>query len=219
MNALITFRANAAGNLLASRAERRAAALAVTSNLQSKAAGIARRLASESSAAAKSSATTASTATKAASSTGAKESSVNTLDRDAFLQLLVTQMQYQDPLEPVDNSEMIAQLAQFSALEQMTSLNESFEDLSERMEYLVGNVDQLNFISAQGLLGRYVKGINLSGKIVEGWVDSVTLEGSIVVLSIDDDYVPMTGVIGVWSEAPETTAAGEEGGTTEEEPL
>ena len=45
------------------------------------------------------------------------------LGKDAFLQLLVTQMQYQDPLDPQDNSEYIAQLAQFSALEQMSNLN------------------------------------------------------------------------------------------------
>jgi len=77
----------------------------------------------------------------------------------------------------------------------------------------------LNFISAQGLLGRYVKGINLNGDIIEGWVDSVTLDGSIVVLSIDDDYVPMTGVIGVWSEEPAPAVPEEDGsGTTEEEP-
>ena len=44
------------------------------------------------------------------------------LDKDAFINLLVTQMKYQDPLEPMDNSEMLAQLAQFTALEQMLNV-------------------------------------------------------------------------------------------------
>jgi len=45
------------------------------------------------------------------------------LDKDAFLRLLVTQLQYQDPLNPVDDKEFLAQMAQFSALEQMQNMN------------------------------------------------------------------------------------------------
>ena len=45
------------------------------------------------------------------------------LGKEDFLMLLVTQIQYQDPLEPADNTEFVAQLAQFSALEQMSNLN------------------------------------------------------------------------------------------------
>ena len=59
------------------------------------------------------------------------------LDKDAFLQLLVTQMQYQDPLDPQDNSEYVAQLAQFSSLEQMTNVYKSVEEVSQ----LVSNID------------------------------------------------------------------------------
>ncbi len=59
------------------------------------------------------------------------------LDKDAFLQLLVTQMQYQDPLDPQDNSEYVAQLAQFSSLEQMTNVYNSVADVAQ----LVSNID------------------------------------------------------------------------------
>ena len=44
------------------------------------------------------------------------------ISKDTFLKLLVTQMQYQDPLDPMDNGEYLSQLAQFSALEQMTEV-------------------------------------------------------------------------------------------------
>ncbi len=105
------------------------------------------------------------------------------------------QMQNQDPLEPMDNSEMIAQLAQFTSLEQMNHLNESFEGLAS-------NLDQLNFISAQSLIGKYVEGYTIDGELQAGVVDSVTLDGSIVILYVGEGYIPMTGVLGITNEAP-----------------
>lgn len=59
------------------------------------------------------------------------------LGKDAFLQLLVTQLKNQDPLEPQDNSSYIAELAQFSALEQMTNVVKNLEDLGN----VVDNID------------------------------------------------------------------------------
>ena len=49
------------------------------------------------------------------------------LGRDAFLNLLVTQLQHQDPMQPQANGEFIAQLAQFSSLEQLTTMSDTLE--------------------------------------------------------------------------------------------
>jgi flagellar basal-body rod modification protein FlgD len=117
------------------------------------------------------------------------------LGRDAFLQLLVLQMQNQDPLDPMDNQDMIAQLAQFSSLEQMENLNSQFEFLS-------GNIDQLNFIAANELVGKTVAGLDLDGNLHKGVVQSVHLDGSVVILNVDGVLMSMAGIADI-SETPD----------------
>lgn len=56
------------------------------------------------------------------------------ISKDTFLQLLVTQMQYQDPLDPMDNGEYLSQLAQFSALEQMTEVANGLGKINSLIE-------------------------------------------------------------------------------------
>jgi flagellar basal-body rod modification protein FlgD len=53
----------------------------------------------------------------------------NALGKDQFLELLTKQLQNQDPLNPVDNSQMVAQLAQFSSLEQLQNLSTKFDEV------------------------------------------------------------------------------------------
>jgi flagellar basal-body rod modification protein FlgD len=60
------------------------------------------------------------------------------LGQDAFLKLLTTQLANQDPLKPQDNGEFIAQLAQFSSLEKLTSIETSMKDLSAAFAKLAG---------------------------------------------------------------------------------
>lgn len=98
----------------------------------------------------------------------------DSLGKQEFLQLLVAQMQYQDPLEPMDNTEYISQLAQFSALEAMQN---------------VGQV--LNNQNAFNLVGKYViisKGSSdgdVSAEIA-GKVDFVQIINGKAHLSIGD---------------------------------
>ncbi|MCX2901577.1 flagellar hook assembly protein FlgD [Pseudomonas mandelii] len=71
------------------------------------------------------------------------------LGKDAFLQLLVTQLKNQNPLEPQDNGEFVAQLAQFSSLEGITTLNDTVSGIA-------GNYNSSQALQASSLVGRSV---------------------------------------------------------------
>ena len=89
------------------------------------------------------------------------------LGKDAFLRLLITQLQYQNPLEPMRDREFIAQMAQFSSLEQMQNLNASLDSL--RM------MEAAN--QAASLIGHEVTLLSPSGSdTITGVVESVTFE-------------------------------------------
>jgi len=171
MNAKVAFDANVTGIRNISAQQRVAAAQQVAANSQAKAAAYAAK---------------AGLVTKAETSTTAS-ATTKELDRDAFLQLLVLQMQNQDPLEPMDNTDMIAQLAQFSTLEQMNYLTASFETLSN-------NMDQLSFLSASALVGRTITGTSTSGASVSGAIEGVVLDQGTVYFTVNGQWVPMANV-------------------------
>ncbi|MBI5327262.1 MAG: flagellar hook assembly protein FlgD [Deltaproteobacteria bacterium] len=72
------------------------------------------------------------------------------LGKGDFMKLLVTQLQYQDPLNPMDNTEFIAQLAQFSTLEGITNMEKGIETMSNYML-------SMNNYNLTGIIGRDIK--------------------------------------------------------------
>lgn len=101
-----------------------------------------------------------------------KASADNTLGKDAFLKLLVTQMKYQDPLNPSTDTEYIAQLATFSQLEQLQNLSNMTSN-SQALS-LVGKNVVIKTESSSG-----------STKYISGTVDYVTVSGGKAYLSVD----------------------------------
>ena len=77
------------------------------------------------------------------------QAAVSALGSDVFLRLLVTQLQSQDPTNPVQNEEFVAQLAQFTTLEQATSTN-------KLLEKLIGQDTQRTQLDLVNLIGRMV---------------------------------------------------------------
>ncbi len=73
---------------------------------------------------------TTSTAKTTATTTNTSTSNNSTLSQEDFLSLLTTQLAYQDPTKPVDNAEMVSQMAQISTVSSLSSLNSTVNDLS-----------------------------------------------------------------------------------------
>ena len=87
------------------------------------------------------------------------------LGKDDFLKILLTQLAHQDPTAPMQDKEFIAQMAQFSSLEQMTNMAADFS----RMARMLRNTE------ASGALGKAVE-IQLEDKVVQGVVQAITRE-------------------------------------------
>lgn len=113
----------------------------------------------------------------ATATTPQTEKNGSQLDKDAFLKLLVTQMQYQDPLEPTSNTEYMAQLAQFSVVEELQNLSTSMTN-SQSLN-LTGQYVILNVPDSAGNV-----------KQVSGLVDYVTLKDGTTYLHIGEEYYP-----------------------------
>jgi flagellar basal-body rod modification protein FlgD len=107
------------------------------------------------------------------------------LNKDDFLKILLSQLQHQDPTKPMEDKEFIAQMAQFSTLEQMTNMSTSFGNMATQMQ------------SAQAisLLGKNVELVS-NGQAVAGVVEAVT-GGDYPQLMVDGelyDYASVTRV-------------------------
>jgi len=110
--------------------------------------------------------------TSESSSTGAgskKKNVDNTMGQDQFLQLLVAQMQYQDPLEPTSNTEWVAQMATFSMVESLNNMQSAFDKQS-----------------ANALVGKYVFINDGDNGYVKGKVDYITKQDGKTKLSVND---------------------------------
>jgi flagellar basal-body rod modification protein FlgD len=110
-------------------------------------------------------------------------------DKEMFLKLLVTQLRYQDPLNPTDSSQFLAQSAQFTSLEKM-------QDVADRTGQLLGA--QMAF-GASGLVGRNVSWISAEDGVttLSGTVDGVTFGPTGPVFDIDGTDVPIALILTV----------------------
>jgi flagellar basal-body rod modification protein FlgD len=102
-----------------------------------------------------------------ATASTAAQPSGTTLGKDDFLKLLTTQLQNQDPLNPMDDKDFISQMAQFSTLEQITNMSEGLARLS-----------------TSSLLGQTVDYQLADGTTGEGSVSSVTMNGGALSLQV-----------------------------------
>ncbi len=113
--------------------------------------------------------------------TGTTKSSSTTVDYDTFLSLLLTELQNQDPTDPVSNTEYVSQMAQLASLGQLEAVNNS-----------------LNSTQAYALIGKEVtyQTADSSGKIVtgSGTVDSVVINSGTAYLKLGSNIITVDAV-------------------------
>ena len=113
------------------------------------------------------------------------------LGRDDFLKLLLTQLTYQDPTAPMEDKEFIAQMAQFSTLEQMTAMAGDFSKLTAM---LMGT-------EASSALGKGVE-ILEGERIIQGMVQAVTKGGTPQIL-VNGSFYNWENVVKVFADEKE----------------
>ena len=135
--------------------------------------------------------------------TTTSSSSSSSVSSEAFLNLLCMQLQYQDPTNPMDNNEMLAQEAQFVTLEQMEKLASSFSEFSSMYQ-------------ANSLIGQKVEVSSNSGNSIVGtveYVDYSDSEGASI--SVNGTLYPLDNVSKVYPK--ETSTSNDSNSGTNEE--
>ena len=110
--------------------------------------------------------------------------------RNQFLEMFVAQVQHQDPLSPMDQSQILGQLAQFSQVESLETLNANFDSLLQAE--LQNQGGQLASTGA-ALVGREVEFSNNRS----GVVDSVRQDNGQVLVQVGDNFVPLADISAV----------------------
>ncbi len=128
---------------------------------------------------------------KAITQNGKKQ--VKDLGKDQFIQLLLTELKYQDPTSPMKDREFIGQMAQFSSLEQMLNFNKGMSKLLENS----------TFQSSFDLLGHYVEletdKFDQSGNkvVLSGVVESVNRKGEDASITVNGEEYSVNSIISV----------------------
>jgi flagellar basal-body rod modification protein FlgD len=131
------------------------------------------------------------------------QASGQNLDKNAFMKLLVSQMKNQDPLSPVANEDFIAQLANFSSLEQLQGLN---QNVIAMIALNQSNALLSQLTESSALIGKQVSWLDNDGETTHsGSVESVKIVDGLAVLRIDGQDVPLAAVTEVLADQPAET--------------
>ena len=106
------------------------------------------------------------TSAESAGRAGGPNDAYNELDIDSFLTLLISELQNQDPLDPMDNSEMVAQIGQIREIGATDQLTNTLGNLNASQE----------LVTASSLIGKNVNGLDIDGTPVDGVVDRITVD-------------------------------------------
>lgn len=130
------------------------------------------------------------------------------LGKNEFLKLLVTELQHQDPMNPMDDKEFISQMAQFSSLEQMENLNNTLETglktvteiqsdcgiiLAELVNQMQNQMAYNNFNTGMNLLGKEIS-YTVEDEQRTGIVQAVKQKDGAYIAVVGEDEVPIKDI-------------------------
>jgi flagellar basal-body rod modification protein FlgD len=107
------------------------------------------------------------------------------LDSSQFMQILMAQLTHQNPLEPMDSSEMTTQFSQLNSLEELRNIRTAMESVSA--------TNQVTYMA--NLIGKTVKASRSDGKVIEGVVDGVITEASNPQVKIGTETVDLVDIL------------------------
>lgn len=118
----------------------------------------------------------------ATSAAGAK--SLGDIDLDEFLKMMIAELQNQDPLNPMENSQILQQMSQIREIEATDQLSETLNAV------LLGQ----NLSSASSMIGREIEGLSAAGVEVQGIVERISVEDGTPRLFVGDEAVPLKNI-------------------------
>ncbi|MBX3414585.1 MAG: flagellar biosynthesis protein FlgD [Pirellulales bacterium] len=120
-----------------------------------------------------------------------KHDTLNNLNLDQFLKVMITELQNQDPLNPMDNAQILQQISQMREIQATDQMRQTLESV------LLGQT----LVSASTMINREITGLAESGKEIAGRVESVTIENSKPMLHIGSERIPLTNIRSIQPEA------------------
>ena len=129
--------------------------------------------------------------TRSSAAQASNNDAYSSLNLDTFMKLLVTEMQNQDPLEPMNNQEIVQQVSQIRSIEASQQLTTTLQAV------LLGQ----NVATASSLLGRMIAGLDDNGQQVSGRVDGVTIADGQAKLYVGNRTVSLNNVVAIAADS------------------
>ncbi len=125
--------------------------------------------------------------------------------QNQYLQLFATQLKHQDPLDPAKQEDFLAQLAQFSSVESLQSMNAQFAGLGTKLDTLISVTQGSNGENSLSTLQSLNAGAGLLGKNVRygtdskdvGVVDQIKPDNGSILVRIGDQFIPIASIVSV----------------------
>lgn len=106
------------------------------------------------------------------------------IGQDAFMLLLLEQLKNQDPLKPMDDTQFMAQMAQFNSLTQLTEINATLGELMTAQTLSQGSA----------MIGQTVSGMSNTSQLITGVVSGLQITGGKITLEVDGNQMPLESV-------------------------